>query len=83
MQRGDFEGLDSGECVVLHVRRQLNSKAGGLTPPKSNSYRSLTVPASLVPVVRAHFEQHVGRGKEAPVFVLPGTSIRASHKQLG
>lgn len=83
LQRGDFDGLASGDHVVLHVRRQLNSKAGGLTPPKSNSYRSLTVPASLVPVIRSHFEKHVGRGKDAPVFVLPGTSVRASHKQLG
>lgn len=83
LQRGDFEGLGGSGGVVLHVKRQLNAKASGeLTPPKSGSFRSVTVPDSLVPALEAHLEEWVETEPDSPLFVVDVGGQRVSHKRL-
>lgn len=72
LQRGDFEALDSPGLVVLHIRRQWNSKAYGggasYSAPKAGSEGVLAVPEELAAQVRAHLERWVGRKKASPLF---------------
>ena len=70
LQRRDVEGLDDPATAVVHVRRQWASKTSppAYTPPKRGSRRDLAIPASLVPLIVAHIEEHVARDAEAPLF---------------
>jgi integrase len=53
------------------VRRQKNGSTGKLTDPKSDSgIRSMSVPPLMIERLREHLDQHVGRGRTAPV--VPG-----------
>jgi integrase len=72
LQRGDLEHLDAPERAVLHVRRQWNTKAAPpeYTDPKAGSVRTVAIPASLVPAIRAHLERFTGPGAKAPL--IPG-----------
>ncbi|WP_420110760.1 tyrosine-type recombinase/integrase [Pseudactinotalea sp.] len=71
LERRDLEHLDDPERAVLHVRRQWNTKAGRLTDPKRGSKRSVAVPASLLPVLSEHIENHTAPGRDGPHFAPP------------
>jgi integrase len=71
LERRDLERLDDPESAVLHVRRQWNTKAGRLTDPKRGSKRSVAIPASLLPTLREHIEEHTAPGRDSPLFTPP------------
>lgn len=60
LQRRDLEHLDDPERATLHVRRQWNSQAGALTPPKADSTRSIAIPAALLPALSSHLVAFTG-----------------------
>lgn len=53
LQRRDLEHLDDPARAVLHVRRQWNSQANALTPPKADSARTVAIPRALLPAIVA------------------------------
>lgn len=73
LERHDLEGLDDPERAVLHIRRQVNSKAPGapLTPPKAGSVRSIAIPAFMLPALREHLQKFVGPADDSPVITNP------------
>ena len=73
LQRGDLLHLEDPDRAVLHVRRQVNSKAPGapLTPPKAESVRSIAIPSFMLEALREHLEERVGDGRDAPVLAHP------------
>lgn len=73
LERHDLEHLDDPEKAILHIRRQVNSKAPGapLTPPKADSIRSIAIPEFMLPALRAHLEQHTGPQEDSPVITNP------------
>lgn len=79
LQRGDLEHLDDLDRAVLHVRRQVNSKAPGapLTAPKAESVRSIAIPSFMLEALiehldaHAHAHAHAGEGRAAPVLAHP------------
>jgi len=71
LERRDLEHLDDPKRATLHVRRQVNVKAGTITPPKADSTRSIAIPAFLLPALRAHLSEHVGPEADCPVLTNP------------
>mgnify|MGYP000882528564 CR=1 FL=1 len=73
LQRGDFEGVEDGGRVWVRVERQWNQKTmpPSYTPTKTGNVRRVSIPSSLVPLVRAHMKAFVGGGAESPVFASP------------
>lgn len=73
LQRGDLQHIRDPDRAVLHVRRQVNSKAPGapLTPPKADSARSVAIPSFMLEALVEHLEEHVGDGRDAPVLTHP------------
>jgi integrase len=72
LQRRDLD-LDAEAGPVLHIRRQWLIKASppSYGDPKAGSAGKLAIPASLVPVLRAHLDRFTGPDPESPV--LPST----------
>lgn len=77
LQRGDFVHLDEPDRALLHVRRQVNSKAPGapLTPPKADSVRSIAIPSFMLEPLVEHLAEHVGAGRDAPVLAHPSRRL--------
>lgn len=77
LQRGDFEGLEGEGRVWVNVVRQWNQKAvpPAYAPTKTGDVRRVSIPSSLVPLVREHMEAFVDGAVESPVF--------ASHARRG
>ena len=73
LQRGDLQHLGDPDRAVLHVRRQVNSKAPGapLTQPKADSVRSIATPSFMLEALLEHLGKHVGAGRDAPVLTHP------------
>ena len=71
LERRDLEHLDDPERAVLHVRRQWNTKAGRLTDPKRGSKRSIAIPASVLPILSEHIDNHAAPGRDGPLFTPP------------
>lgn len=71
LERRDLEHLDDPKRATLHVRRQVNVKAGAITPPKADSKRSIAIPAFLLPELREHLEAFVTADPECPVLTNP------------
>lgn len=68
LQRRDLEYLDDPARAILHVRRQWNSQAKALTPPKADSVRSIAIPAALLPQLVMHLGTFTGPEPIAPVL---------------
>ncbi|QWW20115.1 site-specific integrase [Schaalia sp. 19OD2882] len=72
LQRRDLTLDDS---PTLHIRRQIQYLTGEgpvTTGPKSTAGdRAITIPVSLIPLIRAHLETHTGGAPTAPVFHRP------------
>lgn len=80
LRRGDLEDLDDPERATVHVRRQLNAKAGVFTDPKADSARRLAIPASMVPALVRHLEQFTEPGEDSPLLTSAADRTRhASH----
>jgi len=73
LERGDFEHLDQDSGTTMRVERQVNVKAGAITHPKAESYRTIAVPSFMVPMIRNHLNSHVSPEPSAPLF--PGSGI--------
>lgn len=74
LQRQDLEHLEDPARAVLHVRRQLATKASPptLTPPKSDAgRRSIAVPAFMLEDLREHIAQHAAPGRDGFVLTVP------------
>jgi integrase len=71
LQRRDLEHLDDASLATLHVRRQWNSQAKSLTPPKAGSVRSIAIPAALLPALVMHLGTFTGPEPTAPVLCGP------------
>ncbi len=71
LQRRDLEHLGDPNRAVLHVRRQWNSQAKALTPPKADSVRSIAIPAALLPQLVLHLGTFTGPEPTAPVLCGP------------
>ncbi len=71
LQRRDLEHLGDPSRAVLHVRRQWNSQAKALTPPKADSVRSIAIPAALLPQLVMHLGTFTGPEPTAPVLCGP------------
>lgn len=71
LQRRDLEHLDDPKRAVLHVRRQFNVKANAITPPKADSVRSIAIPKSLLPSIRAHLDTFTKPEPTAPFLAGP------------
>src|SRR5690606_132847 len=68
LQRHDIVWNSDRTAAILYVRRQKNGSTGKLTDPKSDSgRRSMSVPPLMIERLREHLDQHVGRGRTAPV----------------
>lgn len=67
LQRGDIHGLEGGEPTV-EIVRQVVQKTGEIGPTKNRDTRSPSIPAELVPMIKAHLENHVGASLSAPLF---------------
>ena len=79
LQRRDLEHLDDASRATLHVRRQWNSQAKSLTPPKAGSVRSIAIPAALLPALVMHVGAVTGSEPTAPVVCGPrGTRVSQS-----
>lgn len=79
LQRRDLEHLDDASRAALHVRRQWNSQAMSLTPPKAGSVRSIAIPAALLPALVIHLGTVTGPEPTAPVVCGPrGTRVSQS-----
>ncbi|QGH68284.1 hypothetical protein [Pseudactinotalea sp. HY158] len=83
LQRGDLQDLGDPDRAVLHVRRQVNSKAPGapLTPPKADSVRSIAIPSFMLEALGERLGERVGEGRAAPVLAHPGATASASHRR--
>lgn len=68
LQRNDLESLDDPAHATLQVRRQFNTKANALTPPKSNSTRSLAIPDFLIEPLREQLDERTGADPVSPVL---------------
>lgn len=68
LQRRDLEHLDDPDSATLHVRRQWNSQAKALTPPKADSVRSIAIPTALVSALLTHLDTFTGPETTAPVL---------------
>ncbi|WP_162802903.1 tyrosine-type recombinase/integrase [Ornithinimicrobium avium] len=71
LQRRDLERLDNPDRATLHIRRQWNSQAKALTPPKAGSTRSIAIPAALLPALTAHLSAYTGAEPIAAVVCGP------------
>ncbi|MDQ3357853.1 MAG: site-specific integrase [Actinomycetota bacterium] len=71
LQRRDLEHLDNPGRATLHVRRQWNSQANALTPPKADSVRSIAIPTALLPALVIHLGTFTGPEPTAPVLCGP------------
>ena len=81
LQRRDLEHLDDASRATLHVRRQWNSQANALTPPKADSVRSIAIPTALLPALVMHLGTFTGPEPTAPVLCGP-RGARVSHSTL-
>jgi len=75
---GELAGLRRAQVDLLHrkihVTEQLVELAGGKTvfkSPKTDSGRTVDVPAELVPILQDHLSQYVGAEADALVFTSP------------
>lgn len=61
LERRDLEHVADPARVLMHVRRQWNTKAGTITDPKADSARSIAIPRFLLPELVQHLEPSWGR----------------------
>lgn len=81
LRRRDVELSDNGGAVV-HVTRQAVRVGGAyhVGPPKSDAgVRDVHVPPHLVPMLKHHLTQHVGKGRDALLF--PAFTDENAHLQ--
>lgn len=78
LARGDLMNLDDPQQATLRVERQVNAKANAITPPKSDSYRTIAIPASMLPMIKDHLAQYVDDDRTAPLFPGGGVGGRIS-----
>lgn len=81
LERRDLEHVDDPHRAILRVRRQWNTKANTLTPPKANSTRSPAIPAFMLDDLSAHLDRWTGSDPDAPVLTSRGGG-RVSQTQL-
>lgn len=81
LQRRDLEHLDDPDSATLHVRRQWNSQAKALTPPKADSVRSIAIPTALVSALLTHLDTFTGPEATAPVLC-GARGVRVSQSTL-
>lgn len=81
LQRRDLEHLDDPDSATLHVRRQWNSQAKALTPPKADSVRSIAIPTALVSALLTHLDTFTGPETTAPVLC-GARGVRVSQSTL-
>ncbi len=84
LRRGDiaFYTTDDGDGAIIHITRQA-VRVGGtyhVGPPKSDAgIRDVTVPPHLVPMLKSHLDQHVGKPTTALLF--PAITDPTAHLQ--
>lgn len=64
----------SVDAAVIHIDRGVVNVGGEWivsTPKTQTSIRDVSVPPHLVPVIREHLAEHVGRGRDALLFPAP------------
>ena len=71
LQRRDITNLDVPGQATLAVERQWLRAGGPYAPPKHDSYRTITIPPTLVPRLKAHLEGNVGPALRSPLFPSP------------
>lgn len=75
LQRRDVLDLDT--APRLRIERQWQSKgAPAYTPPKDESYRTIAIPAHMVPRLKEHLDLYVAGAPEAPLFASPHDPMR-------
>lgn len=78
----EFGGEDGAEWAVVRIRRQA-VRVGGtyeIGPPKSDAgIRDVHLPPHMVPVLREHLAEHVGKGGHALLF--PSLTDPKAHLQ--
>lgn len=74
LQRRDLLELETGS-PKLRVERQWSQKKTppGYAPTKGKASRAVSIPSSLVPLIREHLEHHVAPAPESPLFESPIT----------
>lgn len=74
LQRRDLLELETGS-PKLRVERQWSQKKTppGYAPTKGKASRTVSIPTSLVPLIREHLEHHVGSALNSPLFESPIT----------
>lgn len=73
LARGDLMNLDDPQQATLRVDRQVNAKANDITPPKSDSYRTVAIPGFMLPMIEEHLADFVDQLPSAPLF--PGNGV--------
>lgn len=85
LQRRDFQGLDRPGAATVNIERQWASKTSppSYQDPKDDSFRTVVLPAALVPRVLEHLDTMVLDDPEAPFFPSPRDKARPiSHNAL-
>ena len=82
MKRSELRRADvSDDCSVLHVRRAVTYRVGKFyvgEPKTAAGIRDVAVPPHIRPIIKAHLENHVGRGADSLLFPdEDGTHLRA------
>ena len=87
----DADGVESQPPGVIRVRRAAVRAQGGTfivsTPKSEAGIRDVAIPPHLVPILRQHLVEHVGKGADAMLFpadngghLQPSTLYRHFHK---
>jgi integrase len=95
LRLGELLGLTRGDLDFLHrrviVNKQRQELSSGIEvrrPKTAAGVRDLAMPESIVPLLEAHLERHVGPAPDAPLFAGPKGGVRrasfykAWHKAL-
>ncbi|HET7654904.1 MAG TPA: tyrosine-type recombinase/integrase, partial [Acidimicrobiales bacterium] len=95
LRLGELLGLTRGDLDFLHrrvivtkQRQELSSGIEVRRPKTAAGVRDLAMPESIVPVLEAHLDRHVGPNPDAPLFAGPKGGVRrasfykAWHKAL-
>ena len=68
LQRRDLLDLDSNPRLRIDRQFSSKSKPPAYAPPKDDSHRTVSIPASLVPKIKKHLKAHVGPNPVSPLF---------------